>query len=149
MGAVAADLVRGHEGSGDDTDDAEGEERGGKGDFLDWRATRASHRAADQVVVLGDGEGVVHVRHSDESRGAGKVGTRLACLTAGYGGFAIWKLVEESGESAGGEEAEACEAGKGDDEESDGAVVDSRGRCGVLALESDSFFFINFSPFLY
>ena len=144
MGAVAADLVRGHEGSGDDAEDAEREERGGKGNFLDWRATQASHRAADQVVVVGDGEGVVHVRHSDESRGAGKVGTRLAWLRVRW--FRDLETRGRIGESAGGEEAEAWEAGKGDDEESDGAV-DSRGRCGVLALESDSFFFINFPPF--
>ena len=64
MGAVAADLVRGHEGSRDDAEDAEREERRGERDLLDGRAPRAPDRAADQVVVVGDGEGVVHVRHA-------------------------------------------------------------------------------------
>ena len=96
MGAVAADLVRGHEGSRDDAEDAEREERRGERDLLDGRAPRAPDRAADQVVVVGDGEGVVHVRHACGSRGR-RWG--LASPARGGCGSAIWKLVEESGEA--------------------------------------------------
>lgn len=63
MRAVAADLVGGHEEAGDDAEGAEGEEGGGEGDLLDGGAARAADGPADEVVLVGDGEGVVHVGH--------------------------------------------------------------------------------------
>lgn len=62
--AVAADVVGGHEDATDGAERAEREERGREGDLLDGRAAGAPHGAADEVVLVGDGEGVVHVRHS-------------------------------------------------------------------------------------
>ena len=105
MGAVAADLVRGHEGSRDDAEDAEREERRGECDLLDGRAARAPDRAADQVVVVGDGEGVVHVRHAGGSRGR-RWGTRLARPAAprggcGSGSGSSWKNREKRGRGGG------------------------------------------------
>jgi hypothetical protein len=65
--AVPSDAVGGHEQAGDDAERPEGEERGGEGDLLDGRAARAPDGAADEVVVVGDGESVVDVRHGNET----------------------------------------------------------------------------------
>ena len=64
MRAVPSDLVGGHEEAPDGAEHPEGEERGGEGDLLDGRAARAPDGAADEVVLVGDGEGVVHVHHA-------------------------------------------------------------------------------------
>ena len=61
---VTADLVGGHEEAGDDAEGPEGEEGGGEGDLLDGGAARAPYGPADEVVLVGDGEGVVHVGHA-------------------------------------------------------------------------------------
>lgn len=63
MRAVPSDAVGGHEQAGDDAERPEGKERSGEGDLLDGRAPRPSDGAADEVVVVGDGEGMVDVRH--------------------------------------------------------------------------------------
>lgn len=64
MRGVTADLVGGHEEAGDDAEGPEGEEGGGEGDLLDGGAARAPYGPADEVVLVGDGEGVVHVGHA-------------------------------------------------------------------------------------
>lgn len=62
--AVPSDAVGSHDEPADGAERPEGEQRGGEGDLLDGRPARAPDCAADEVVLVRDGEGVVHVRHA-------------------------------------------------------------------------------------
>jgi hypothetical protein len=87
--AVPSDAVGGHDQSADDAERAEGEERGGEGDLLDGRPARAPDGAADEVVVVGDGEGVVHVRHGRAEPSPREVEVRMQERKEGSGPCAV------------------------------------------------------------
>ncbi|RWW79458.1 hypothetical protein BHE74_00012237 [Ensete ventricosum] len=65
MGSIAADAVGGHDGTDDDCEGAEDEEGHREGDLLDGRTVPdgVAGVAHHDVLLIGDGEGVVDVRH--------------------------------------------------------------------------------------
>lgn len=63
MSCVAANSVVGHDDSDDDAKGAEDEEGEGEGDLLDGRAVADGVGSIHHDILVGDGEGVVNVRH--------------------------------------------------------------------------------------
>lgn len=63
MGAVAADPIDGHEYTKDDPERAENKESDGERNLLNRRAVVDGVRSFHQLVVVRNGEGVIHVRH--------------------------------------------------------------------------------------